>query len=84
LAIEMAEKRGKPCLHVDLRIVSQQECVAALVKWIREDCPADCVLNVAGSRESKAEGIQDLVQAIMVDVLRETNPECRKFYPLSL
>jgi hypothetical protein len=40
------------------------------------------VLNVAGSRESKADGIQELVAAIMVDVLRVLNPECQSLYPL--
>jgi len=40
------------------------------------------LLDVAGSRESKADGLQDLVAAIMVDVLREVNPECARFYPL--
>jgi hypothetical protein len=45
--------------------------------------PENCVLNVAGSRESKAAGIQDLVMAIMVDVLVRGNPECGKYYPLA-
>jgi len=36
---------------------------------------------VTGSRESKCPGIADAVEAIMVDVLREVNPDCRKFYP---
>ena len=43
--------------------------------------PTQCVLNVAGSRESKADGIHDLVEAIIVDVLREVNPECGGLYP---
>lgn len=34
------------------------------------------------SRESKADGIQDLVMAIMVDVIREVNPECKGLYPM--
>jgi len=42
--------------------------------------PAACVLNVAGNRESGADGIQNLVMAIMVDVLRTVNPECRGLY----
>jgi hypothetical protein len=40
------------------------------------------LLGVAGSRESKADGLQDLVAAIMADVLREANPACDHFYPL--
>jgi len=31
----------------------------------------------------KADGIQDLVMAIMVDVLVRGNPECGKYYPLA-
>ncbi len=44
--------------------------------------PAMCVLNVAGSRESKGPGIADAVMRIMVDALIAVNPECRGLYPL--
>ena len=45
--------------------------------------PENCVLNVAGNRESKADGIQDPVEEIMIDVLREVNPECGGHYGLA-
>ena len=45
--------------------------------------PENCALNVAGSRESKADGIQDLVEAVMIDVLCRLNPGCKEFYPLA-
>ena len=35
--------------------------------------PLECVLNVAGSRESQAPGIQEAVFSLMVDVLRKVN-----------
>jgi hypothetical protein len=44
--------------------------------------PTDCVLNVAVSRDSNADGIQGIVTVIMVDVLRAVNPECKGIYPL--
>jgi hypothetical protein len=45
--------------------------------------PTACVLNVAGSRESKAPALQHNTAKLVVDVLREVNPECRGLYPLS-
>jgi hypothetical protein len=39
------------------------------------------ILNVAGSRESKAPGIQQAVMVRMADVISEVNG--RLFYPLS-
>ena len=35
--------------------------------------PLECVLNVAGSRESHAPGIQEAVYNMMVDVVRKVN-----------
>jgi hypothetical protein len=91
--IEFAHRHRKPWHHIDVNLESRKRAVGQIVKWLRGEIaydydeyqtkpPEQCVLNVAGSRESKAEGIQDLVTAIMVDVLGEVNPECRKFYPL--
>ena len=76
-----------------LATTRREKAVKDIVAWLAGDPafndyedyearpPADCVLNVAGSRESKSPGIADAVEAIMVDVLREVNPDCRKFYP---
>ncbi len=44
--------------------------------------PEECVLNVAGSRESKAAGIEDETARLVVDVLRMVNSECARMYPL--
>jgi|ETNmetMinimDraft_26_1059896.scaffolds.fasta_scaffold207620_1 hypothetical protein len=38
--------------------------------------------QVPAHGESKADGMQDLVCAIVVDVLRVVNPECKGLYPL--
>jgi hypothetical protein len=91
--IEFAHAAHKPWHHIDVNLEDRQRSVHQIVRWLRGEIaydydeytakpPEACILNVAGSRESKADGIQDLVTAIMVDVLRELNPECRKFYPL--
>jgi hypothetical protein len=41
------------------------------------------LINVAGTRESKAPALQHNTAKLVVDVLREVNPECRGLYPLS-
>ena len=91
--LEFCLKHGKPWHHVSLATTGREKAVKDIVAWLAGDPafndyedyetrpPADCVLNVAGSRESKTPGIADTVEAIMVDVLREVNPDCRKFYP---
>ena len=42
--------------------------------------PEDCVLNVAGSRESKTAGIREAVMVRMVDVISAVNGKL--FYPI--
>jgi len=91
--LELCRKHGKPYQHVDLRTTRREGAVQQIAEWLNGDDkwndyedyearpPENCVLNVAGSRESKADGIQDLVEAIVVDVLREMNVECRSLYP---
>jgi hypothetical protein len=90
--IEFCLKHRKPWHQISLALESRTRVVSQIVAWLRGEIaydyedyearpPADCVLNVAGSRESKSPGIADAVEAIMVDVLREVNPDCRKFYP---
>jgi hypothetical protein len=90
--IEFAHAHQKPWMHVDVDL-PRDRIVKTVVDWLEgrgeydhdeyiAQPPKDCILNVAGSRESKADGIQDLVTAIMVDVLRAVNPECRGLYPL--
>ena len=45
--------------------------------------PENCILNVAENRESKVDGIRDLVEEIMIDVLIRVNPECGGHYALA-
>lgn len=79
--IAFTKKHHRPYLSVDLK-TPRKDVVAEVVKWLKSECPAIVgTLNVAGSRESKAPGIQQAVMVRMVDVISEVNG--RLFYPLS-
>jgi hypothetical protein len=91
--IELALHHQKPWHHIDVDLESRERAVEQITKWLNGKIgydfgeyiaapPTECVLNVAGSRESNADGIQDLVMRIMVDVLRTVNPELKGLYPL--
>jgi hypothetical protein len=76
--IELAEKYQRPCLSVDLAAMSDEQAASAVLQWLAPgglmivgtSTPQPYpVLNVAGSRESKAPGIQQRVKAVMVAVL---------------
>ena len=85
-------KHGKPWHQVSLATTRHEQVVQDIVAWLKGDptwndyedyeaCPpAECILNVAGSRESKYPGIQEAVEAIMVDVIGKANGVC--YYPL--
>ncbi len=77
---QFAIKLKKPYLHMNLDKLSRPESVQAVVKWLQESCFGDCVLNVAGSRASKAPGIQQSVMVRMVDVISKVNGKL--FYPI--
>jgi hypothetical protein len=76
LTIQHAHKRGKPVLHVDLGAKDQRNAAMLLRAWLVENETA--VLNVAGSRESKAPGIGDEVRRVLLralGALREGSPK---------
>ncbi|MDD4872283.1 MAG: putative molybdenum carrier protein [Kiritimatiellae bacterium] len=79
--LEFCQKHGKPWHHINLKIIGHDAAVQEIIKWLngKEDGdyeyytaqpPAKCVLNVAGSRESKSPGILKTVTAIMIDVMK--------------
>ena len=70
LTIDFAKKHGKPWLAVDATR-PQDEIVARVLRWIRRRLPDGAVLNVAGSRRSKAPGIHRAVKRVVVDVLAQ-------------
>ena len=69
LTIDFAKQSGKPCLRVDLNRLPDEN-VKRLRRWIRRCLPEGAVLNVAGSRRSKAPGIHRAVKHILIRILR--------------
>lgn len=62
LTVKLAKKHQKPFLYVDLGL--EQDHVALIVDWLIEwDIK---ILNVAGSRESKAPGIYERVKGVLI------------------
>jgi len=71
----------KPCLHIMLKKKDHDQIVRDILDWLNGDPllnrypdykaspPENCVLNVAGSRESRAPGIRETVRKIMVKVI---------------
>ena len=76
LTIDFAKKRGKPCLAVDLER-TPAAAAARIVRWIKRTCPGTCVLNVAGSRRSKAPGIHMAVKRTILEILSKANGPVR-------
>ena len=70
---QFAVNYSKPCLHIDTSAVRRGEAVVQIVDWLARVCPRDCVLNVAGSRASKAPQLAGTVRAWLVDVLSAVN-----------
>lgn len=59
LTRKLAKTHGCPCLHIDLKKIPLVEAAEKVRAWINANKVE--VLNVAGSRESKAPGIQAAV-----------------------
>jgi len=66
--VQFAARHKRPCLHADL--TRPADAVVEQVKTWLETLGEGIVLNVAGSRESKHAGIQDMVREIMINVLK--------------
>ncbi|MEI6422058.1 MAG: putative molybdenum carrier protein [Lentisphaerota bacterium] len=69
---EFAEKHGKPYICLDTG-KSETETTEQLIDWTRNLRNPQIVLNVAGSRESKAPGIQKQVAKIVGNLITEVN-----------
>jgi predicted Rossmann-fold nucleotide-binding protein len=67
LTVKYAKKHNRPCIAVDLDRPREQ-IVDSIGQWIEGLAQKDIVLNVAGSRESKALGIQHSVM-VRIDLL---------------
>ncbi len=66
--VEFAKKHGRPCLCVDLE-ESLEDINSQIKEWL-EGFDREVVLNVAGSRESKAEGIEKKVKELLIEIHR--------------
>jgi len=66
LTDRLAKEAGKPCGLLDIKEMSEEEAAEIVIGFIQHVQPL--VLNVAGSRESKAPGIQAKVERIMLRV----------------
>ena len=76
LTLAAARKIRKPVLHVDLAKLGVEAAADRVRRWCVERSIA--VLNVAGSRESKAPGISDEVRQVLVralGTLRQGSPK---------
>jgi len=73
--IKLAKKHGKPCLHVDMNVIKRLYISGYFLLFIDRtpELPADFVLNVAGSRESKAPGIGQALMLLMTETITELN-----------
>ena len=69
LTIDFAKRHKKPWLAVDLER-PPEVAVAKILRWLKRRLPANGVLNVAGSRRSKAPGIHRVVKQVIRDVIR--------------
>jgi hypothetical protein len=67
LTAKIAISTGASLLHIDLKSTSQAKAVGKIRDWLAKRRVR--VLNVAGSRESKATGIGADVQATIVELL---------------
>jgi len=84
----------KPYHEVDLLRTTDRQAVEEIVRWLAGEAelndydeyvakPSEaCILNIAGSRESHAPGIQDAVFRLMVDVLSKVNLTSKHFHRL--
>lgn len=70
LTAEMADKHGRPWLHVDLGETTEEDAARRVAAWLKH-LQGDLVLNVAGQRESKSPGIGEAVKRVMSTILRE-------------
>lgn len=68
LTLRMAQQNHKPHLHINLKSVPEEKAIRLVWGWLARVNPS--VLNIAGSRESKAPGIYRKVYSVLVGALR--------------
>jgi hypothetical protein len=66
--LRMAQQNHKPYLHTDIGSVPEEKVIREIQSWLARVKPT--VLNIAGSRESKAPGIYSTVLRVLTEALR--------------
>lgn len=64
---DVADRLGRPCLHLDLAARTRSEAVAEARAWLEREAVE--VLNVAGPRASKDPGLPRAVVPVLREVL---------------
>jgi hypothetical protein len=93
--ITYAHHLEKPYHEVDLSRTTPKQAIIEIMRWLAGDeggndydeyvtvpPPLECILNVAGSRESQAPGIREAVYELMVEVLVNVNITSKHFQRL--
>ena len=68
---EVADRLGRPCLHVDMDALHAGDAVLAALAWLKRY--EINVLNVAGPRASKDPEIHELAANLLRDLLERTD-----------
>ncbi len=69
LTERLAKRYGKPCLHVDLTLLSPEDSVARIAAWL--DDIDGAVLNVAGPRRSNDLEVYALAYRVIEGLLAQ-------------
>jgi hypothetical protein len=72
LTLKLCKRHDRPCLHVNLAAFDPTKHVDGIRAWLQKYKPG--ILNVAGSRESKAPGIQTVVAKVLTAVFDPARP----------
>jgi len=75
LTQELAEKHGRPCLHIDLNRSPAFEAAAMIAAWV--DRHSVKTLNVAGPRASNDPDIYQKAKDILIAAVHSKQP-CRR------
>jgi predicted Rossmann-fold nucleotide-binding protein len=69
LTVNLAEKHNKPCLWLDM-YKTENELASELASWLDALTIPEIILNVAGSRESTAPGIQKKTDSVIFRIIQ--------------
>ena len=79
LTQQFARKHHKPCLIIDLDVLSDYKAVEIIRSWL--DVRKIEILNIAGPRESENPGIYEIIQDLLKSVLHPPPEHITKHLP---